>query len=343
MDSPPSGQTRSQSPAPPEPETLRPRISEGSSAVAQPEPAQNPQQNAEKPRHRSYRPSHKATLIGLGVVMVILAVNAIALGFVLVRQSKNEDLFDKGQVSISTDDLNKLGINRDVIGDSGVELIVSPDAQFKGKISVAGDTTVSGQVFLNNKLTGTDATITQLQAGKTIFNELNVNGAGTLTTLNLREDLVVEGRTRLQGAVSISQLLTVNSSAGISGNLSVGGTLSVASFSAQAIRVSGHLLSSGPTPSVGPGSAIGSNGTVTVSGNDLAGTISINVGAGGSGGTLVNLAFRAQYGSAPRVVISPVGVGGSFYVTNTSVGGFSVGVNSGLSPGGYKINYIVVQ
>lgn len=344
MDNQPSPPTQNQQPLPPQPETLKPRVADAPiQAQTPPSTAQYPGQNLAKPRHRSYRPSHKATLIGLAVVMLIIFINAVALGFVLVRQSKNEDLFDKGQVSISTDDLNKLGINRDVIGDSGVELTVGPDTKFKGTVSVASDATISGQVFLNNKLTGTDATITQLQAGKTTFNELNVNGNGTITALNLRKDLVVEGQTRLQGPVTISQLLTVNSSLGVSGNLSVGGTLSINSLSVQVIRVSGHLLTSGPTPSVGPGSAIGSNGTVSVSGNDAAGTISINVGAGGSGGTLVNLAFRSQYGSAPRVVISPVGSGGTFYVTGTSVGGFSVGINSGLSPGGYKINYIVAQ
>ena len=342
MEGQPSSQTQNQQNAPPAPESLQPRIADAP-VSASPAANQVATQKNDKPRHHTYRPSHRATFIGLAVVMLILVINAGALGFVLVKQSQDEDLFDKGQVSISTDDLNKLGINRDVIGDTGVELTVAPDAQFKGKITVAGNTTLGGQVFLNNKLTGTDASIAQLQAGNTTFNELNVNGDGTITNLNLRRDLVVDGQTRLQGPVTINQLLTVNSSLGVSGNLSVGGTLSITSLSAQVIRVSGHLITSGPTPSVGPGSAIGNNGTVSISGNDAAGTISINVGAGGTGGTLVNLAFRSQYGSAPRVVISPVGAGGSFYVTNVSVGGFSVGVNSGLSPGGYKINYIIAQ
>jgi hypothetical protein len=141
----------------------------------------------------------------------------------------------------------------------------------------------------------------------------------------------------------VTQLLSVTNNLNVSGNLAIGGTLSVNTLSVQAIAVKGHIVTSGSTPSVVRGSATGSNGTVSISGNDTAGTISINIGAGASSGTLATVAFRAQFGNSPKVVISPVGIGGSFYVSNISIGGFSVGINSGLPPGGYKINYIALQ
>ena len=343
MDSTPSPQQTNQSDGSAEAEVLKPRsdTASASSAPSQPSAASA----AKKPRHRSYRPSHRATFIGLAVVVAILAINAVILELVLKKQAKNETLLTKGQVTISTADLNRLGIDRNAIGSSGVQLTVAPDAQFKGKLTVAGGTVISGQLTLNSKLSGTDANLTQLQAGETSVAKLNVNGDSTASSLNLRKDLVVSGLSQLQGPVTLKQLLTVNSNATITGNLSVGGVLSVNTFSVQSLVVNGHLISSGAAPSVSPGGSIGSNGSVSISGNDAAGTVAINIGSGPNGnGLLANLAFRTVYASAPRVVISPVGLGANFYVNNITTSGFSIGITGSLSVGAsFRINYIVEQ
>jgi len=338
MDNAPSPASQTSSSAAPDPEVLKPRVAD-ETVSSTPAPAQptQPLSPTKPPKRRTYRPSHRATFIGLGVVGVILAVNAAVLGFVVKKQAKQEDLFNKGQVSISTEDLNKLGINRSVIGNSGVELVVAPDAQFKGKLAVAGDTSISGAVVLNSKFKASEGNVAQLQAGNTALAQLNVNGKSTLSDLNLRKNLVVTGITHLQGPSTFSQAVAINNSLTITGNLVIGGKLTVSTFSVR------HFGSTGSTPNVGKGSDIGSNGTVSISGNDTAGTVVANTGVGGGSGTLVNVAFNSQYSSAPKVVISPVGVGGSFYVTNITVGGFSIGISSNLSPGQYKFNYIVIQ
>src|SRR4051812_42036089 len=133
MDNPPSPPPNN-TPAPAA-EELQPRTVDSA-----PPPVNPPDSKAAKKLlHRSYRPSHKATLIGIAVVMLILAVNAVVIGLVLKKQAKKDDLVAKGQVSISASELNQLGINRGNIGDSGVLLTVAPDAQFKGKLSVGGN------------------------------------------------------------------------------------------------------------------------------------------------------------------------------------------------------------
>ncbi|HET6863584.1 MAG TPA: hypothetical protein VFH37_00040 [Candidatus Saccharimonadales bacterium] len=337
MDNQPSPQPSSQ-PAAPLPEVLRPRTD----AAPSPAPTAKTEQ-AKKPLHRSYRPSHRATLIGLAAVIAILAINAAVIALLLKKQAAKDTLNAKGQVSLSSSQLNSLGINRSELGPSDVQLTVAPNAQFKGTLSVNGSTTLGGQVNLNNKLNASSADITQLDAGNTNLTQLNVNGNGTLNTLNLRKDLAVAGVTQLQNA------LTVNNSATVSGNLTVGGTLSVNTFSARSLTsvtsltVGGHIITGGPTPGVSRGGATGSNGTVGISGNDTAGSISINIGAGAPSGTLANVSFSSRYGNIPHVVITPVGVGANFYVLNLSTTGFSVGVASGLPPGGFVINYIVEQ
>jgi hypothetical protein len=103
------------------------------------------------------------------------------------------------------------------------------------------------------------------------------------------------------------------------------------------------LVTSGSTPGVSRGSATGSNGTVSISGNDTAGVIGINIGVGAGGGILANVSFNSAYSTAPKVVITPVGIGASFYLASVSSSGFSVAVTSGLPPGGYRVNYITAQ
>ena len=338
----------------PQPEVLKPRVDDAGSSeasnISKIDPAKGKNSRS---FHRTYRPSHKATFIGLAAVVSVLAVNAIILAFVLAGHNKNSNLAT-GQVTISSAELNKIGVNSSTIGDSGVELTVNPNALFNGKMTVAGDVSIAGQLKLNSTFIASSANLTQLQAGNTTLAQLNVNGTTTLSSLNLRNNLIVTGTTQLQGAVDVNQLLTVNNNLTVTGNLAVGGVLSTNSFSARSLTststltIGGHVITQGSAPSVGPGAALGSNGTVASNGNDSAGLISINFGVGSASGTLVNLAFRTQYSSVPHVIITPVGDMGngcSFYIFNLSVGGFSVGVDGCTLPifGGYGIDYIVEQ
>jgi hypothetical protein len=329
----------------PQPEELKPRTEASSSTP----PTSTAPAPSLKPKKRSYRPSHKATFVGLAAVIIILAINAAIIGFLLKKQTKNDNVSSKGQVTLSNADLSKLGINRNTIGNAGSELVVAPNSQFKGTLNVAGDTTLAGQLLLSNKVSGTNASFTQLQAGKTSLSELDINGNTTASNLNLRKDLVVTGNTQLQGTVNLKQLLTVSNSVNVSGNLSIGGVLTVSTFSARSLTststltIGGHIITNGSSPSLAPGNALGSNGTAGISGNDAAGVVSINIGVGASAGTLASIAFHNEYSAVPRVVITPVGVPGEFYIFNLTTTGFSIGIASGLPPGGYRINFLAMQ
>jgi hypothetical protein len=338
MDNAPSPAIPANSGQPPAAVDLKPRSADT------PAPQATAKTQDKKPI-RTYRPSHKATFIGLAVVILILAVNAAIFMVVLKKQATNSNLSNKGQISISSEDLNRLGINRTALGSSDVQLIVSPDAQFKNKLSVDGNATIGGQLSLNSKLTGTEASFTQLQAGKTSLSELDVNGNGTLSTLNLRKDLVVAGISQLQGPVTVDQLLTVKNNLVVLGNLSIGGTFSARSLSSSSsLTIGGHIVTSGGTPGVTKGgTALGSNGTVSISGNDAAGVVSINIGAGATSGLLASVSFVNAYGALPVVVISPVGGGGNFYISSISLSSFSIAVSSGLPPGGYRVNFLAAQ
>ncbi len=343
MDNTPSPESNNQTDTSPAPEVLKPRVDEAPETTQETVSSVSSKDGDKKTRHKTYRPSHKATFISLAVVVVILAINAVIFGFVLKRQDKANELALNGRVTIDQSVLDKLGVNRSSVGDLGVGLTIGPTTEFKNKVSIDGDTNIAGQLKVNTKLSASNASLTQLDAGKTALSELNVNGASTVSNLNLRNNLVVTGTTHLQGTVTINQLLTVDNNINVSGNLSIGGTFSAHSLTSTGVlNIGGHVITYGSTPSVSAGN-VGSNGTVSISGNDSAGTVAVNVGAGGASGTVVHITFASKYSNTPHVVITPIGanISNGFYV-NRSATGFSIGTGS-LSPGGYAFDYIVEQ
>jgi hypothetical protein len=344
----PSSEPKEQTTETPAPEVLKPRDESGGSAEHS-EQANTPGRIIPKRRHQTYHPSHKATFIGLAVVVAILAINAGVITFVLKSQSKTSKKSDQGQVTISAAALDKLGVNNSSVGDLGVQLVVNPNAKFNGSVTVGGDTSIGGQLKLNSKFTATDASLAQLEAGNTSLQTLNVNGDTTTSNLNLRQDLLVTGTSHLQGPTIMSQLLTVNNNVNVSGSLSIGGTLSVNNLHTSSLvidsnlTVGGHVITGGSAPTAFRGGSVGQNGTVSISGNDTAGTVVVNVGTGGGSGTLVSVTFRHGYTNTPHVVVTPIGASpGNFYV-NRSTSGFSIAVSGSVGVGSYAFDYIIEQ
>lgn len=342
-------ETKIKSSEPPTPETLKPQ-----DETVPPAPVVHSTigkgKESRMARHLNYRPSHKSTFIGIGIVVLILAANAGVIAFILRGQTATTSEVSLGGVKISPAVLDTLGVNKTSVGNLGTELIVNPNSKFNGKVTVGGDVNIAGQLTLNSKFSASEASLTKLEAGETSLSKLNVNGDGTISNLNLRNNLIVVGSTTLQGAVTVSQLLTVNNNLNVTGNLAVGGTLSARNFQASSLvsdttlTIGGHIITRGSAPSVSPGNGMGTGGTVSISGNDASGTIAVNVGVNSTGGMLAYVNFKMAYSNTPHVIVTLVGGPGvgTLYV-NRSAAGFSVGVNGSMPPGGYAIDYVVMQ
>lgn len=344
----PSSETDKSTDAP-APEVLKPQSEEAApSNDSSPTESKTPTQRIAVPSKRlrrgTYRLSHKATFIGLAIVVAILAINGAVIFFVIRGQDGGTGAqANREEVTLSTEALDKLGVSRNSIGDLGTELIVGPDSRFSGNVTIAGNTTVGGQLTLNSKFTASEASLAKLQAGDTSVNKLDVNGDVTAQSVNVGRDLAVAGITRLQGAVTMNQILTVNNSVNIAGNLAIGGSLSVRNFQVNTLTIAGHLISTGAAPGVSvAGGGVGSNGTVSISGNDTSGTVGVNVGVGSSAGCLATVSFRQKYTITPHVVVTG-SMPANIYLAGRTASGFTICTASPLSPGGYFVDYIVVQ
>lgn len=326
---------------PPAPEVLHPQSSEKKAAA---ESTTSRSRLSAQFRHTTYRPSHKATFIGLAVVVTILSINAAVIAFFIRNQDKSDSKTSSKEVTISSDVLGKLGVSRNPISNSGTELTVGPDANFKGTVTIASNVSVGGQLNLNGKLSASSMSLTSLQAGTTAFDSLNVNGNSTMTNVNVRKDLTVDGSTKLQGTVNIGQLLTVYNSVNVLGNLSIGGTLSMGNFQTNILTVGGKIVTRGSSPSVSKGSGLDSIDTVSISGNDISGTVAVNTGAGAArSGIVANITFVNGYPTTPHVVVTAIGAGVNGVYVNRSSTGFSIGVISISAAAGHAFDYMVMQ
>lgn len=299
-------------------------------------------------KRTTYRPSHKATFIGLAVVAGILALNgAIVMWLVNAQQAASAEEA-KETVTLSAKTLDSLGVSRNPVGNLGAELTIGPETTFNGKVTMGSSLSVGGKLELKGDFNAASGNFGKLQAGETALQQLNVNGDATITNVNVRTNLAVAGNTTLQGPVTMAQLLTINNSLNVAGNVAVGGTLSARNFQANSLTsgttltVGGHIITNGAAPNVGQGGAVGSNGTVSISGNDAAGTVAVNTGTGAGNGLLAQISFKNQYGNIPKVVVTPVSGYVAVYTTR-SIGGFNIYAASAMPPGGYAFDYIVMQ
>lgn len=331
----------------PKPETLTAQGDGASIADAYAAGDNIPARPVKALKRGSYKPSHKATFIGLLVIAAIIALNVGIVLFVMRGQTTAAEKA-RSEVTLSSETLNSLGVNKTAVGNEGATLTVGPDSKFNGTVTIGKNVSIGGDLQLNSKLTTTQASIATLQAGESSLGKVTVNGDVSADSLLLRKDLTVPGTTRLNGAVTIAQLLTVNNNVNVTGSLAVGGSLSVHNFQASSLTsdttltIGGHVITRGGTPSVTAGAGLGVTGTVTLSGSDASGGISLGIGVGNSGGMLCSVKFAMQYASTPHVVVTPVGRNLNLYI-NRSADGFQVYADGAIPAGGYAIDYIVMQ
>lgn len=332
----------------PEPEALSSTAQQSPGSGGTLAPSDEVKQVAGRKRP-SYKPSHKATFIGIGFIVVFLSINAAGLAWLLRSETEAQQELINNGVTLSSETLAELGVNREPVGEAA-ELTVGPNATFRGDLTVAENVSIGGNLQINSAFVAQEAQITNLQASEVQLEELNVNGDGTLSTLNVRENLNVNGTARFDGQAIYSQLVTINNSLNVAGNLAVGGVLSVRTFEANnltsggVLTVGGHIVTRGSTPKVTKGgAALGSAGTVSISGSDAAGTVAVNIGTGAGTGLLASVTFVRSYNKTPRVLITPNGgpVPG-MYINRTSTG-FTISTSSALSPGGYAFDFFVVE
>lgn len=222
-----------------------------------------------------------------------------------------------------------------VVGDPKQLLTVESDSVFTGKVLIRDGLDVAGAIKVGGSLSLPGITV----SGTSAFDEVTLN------------QLSVSGDVNVQGQLSIQEGLTV------SGPVTFSGTFSAAQFAIQSLTVeqdlviNRHIDAGGSTPGVSGGGATGSGGTVTLSGTDTAGTVTVNVGSGASAGALATVTFRNAFTGVPHVIITPVASQGSsiitgtqkFYLSSRTSTGFTIATSGALPSGSVSFDYFAID
>ena len=268
-------------------------------------------------------------------LLVFAVIIIVGIVVIVVASRVNRDT-GRAAVEIEGQELDQGAIDELVAAESNIGTVdqtitIGANAIFEGKILVKDSLDVAGSINVGGPLS---------------LPSITVAGDGTF------RDIDVSNNISIGGSANIQQALTVEGGATINGGLSVGGTISAAAISADSVQFTGdlqltrHIDTGGGTPGISRSNAVGGGGTVSISGNDVSGTVTINTGSSPPAGIFASISFRSAYNSTPRVQLTPSNSAAStinYYVTRNS-SGFSVGSTSVPSASTtYTYDYFITE
>lgn len=176
--------------------------------------------------------------------------------------------------------------------------------------------------------------------------------------LTISPDTLFKSNVTLQGSTKTDGDLAIGGNSTVGGNLTVGGLITAASLSVGSLTISsinlssnlvfgGHIMPFGPSPTARTSNGA-SGGSVTITGNDSAGTLIINLAGGTSGGELAIITFQSPFNTTPKVQLTPVNNASSTlnYFVTRSPSFFTINSGGGAPlPAGtsYAFDYLVTQ
>ncbi len=254
------------------------------------------------------------------ILVVVVAGLIVFIGYQRDQEGSGQDQI--GTERLTAEELQELAQSDTRIGDPQQLLTVESNTIFTGQVLVRDNLDVAGQISVGGSLSLPGITV----SGTSNFEEIQA------------ESLSIGGDTNIQGQ------LTVDGGIAVGGGGSFGGNLSAPLVTAGQLQLEGdlqvtrHIDTGGPSPSVNSGNRIGSGGTVSISGSDTAGTVTINPGGGAGNGAIANITFANAFNQTPHIVVTPVGRSVSYYITRTTTG-FTIHVTQSLSSGSFAFDY----
>jgi hypothetical protein len=284
-------------------------------------PAATSLENLEAPlpiQPSSLSPKKKLPPIIIIVIVSLVVVALIGAGVYSAATKKPTKKTTATQITINTQSLDAGTLTKltKQAGDTKTkqELVISPDTVFENTV-VVHDTVKTDK-------------------GLAVTGALDV-GSST----NLQGSVVIGGNLAVRGTLSVAGTLSADS-------LNVG-ALAITNLTASgSLNFGGHLIPTGAEPTVDTAIAA-AGGSVTVSGNDTAGTITITTGSGALlAGEMAVLHFHSGYKTVPKVQLTPVNVSAatmSYYATR-SPGFFTVDIAAAPAANtSYVFDYLISE
>jgi hypothetical protein len=265
----------------------------------------------------------------LFIFVVLVIATAGAMLYAIGSAKKSANPIVKTQ-SLTSKEIATLKGNTTFVGDSQQILSVQSSTIFEGQVLLRNNLEVAGTIKVSSPLSLSGLTVSgNSTLGQAAANILSVSGASTLQgDVSVQKNLTVAGASSFNGAVTageidVTNLVLVND-----------------------LAIPKHITTRAGIPVKSCGPAIG-DGSCSVSGSDVAGTVNINTGNATATGILASVTFTIAYAGNPHVNITPVGVNAGsleYYVTNRTATGFSIAtVNAPPTNSNFAFDYIIVD
>jgi cytoskeletal protein CcmA (bactofilin family) len=269
-------------------------------------------------------------VLAFGAVAIV-GICIVAVAYLMNGKTTTTASTTLSSQNLSPSSLAKLANNDATVGTSGQLLNIESNATFAGQVLVHQNLAVAGNLDIGGVLSLTN---------------ISVGGTSDLAQTSVSKNLAVAGITNLQGAVTIASSLQVSGSGNFSGPVTAPQITTTSLQINGELQLSHHITTNGSTPTSSGGSALGGGGTSSISGNDVAGSISINTGGSPPAGCFVSVKFASAYATTPHILLTPVGsaAGGLSYYINPSPSGFSVcDATSPPSGSTFGFDYFVID
>lgn len=290
-----------------------------------------------------YRKADVTTTL-LTFVGALVAAGIVVGAYAYITRNSNKPTQTSNKVTtLDKAELDKLEsfFGGNSAGKETEILTISSSSLFKNRVAIGSDLKITGGLQVS---------------GGTALADLTVDKTSTLGVTNVRGALTVSGPLNLQSPAILGAGATINGNLAVSGNTTLSGSLGVGTLNVRDLSISGtlnlngHLNVGGQTPTAAPDSAAGPGATATVSGNDSAGTVTINTGSSTSndnlGGSLVKVTFKNPFPASPVIVITANGRGAALLTPYTikTAGFFIIGSATDPAPRtSYSFDYWVIQ
>ncbi len=272
---------------------------------------------------------------GFNIYLLLFFLVVVIVAFIgFASYTSNKKAAEQSVISgqeLSQEDLTNLGSSDQQVGDPQQTLTIASNAVFNGRVLVRSDLDVAGTIRVGGALS---------------LPGITVSGTSAFENVQIANNLSIAGNAAIQGTLTVQQNLTVGGSASFAGQISAPSLSVDRLILNQDLQINRHIDAGGPTPAASRGAAVGGAGTVSVSGTDTAGTVSVNFGPGSTAGVIATINFANTFSQTPHVVITPVGssCAGLNYYINRTTGGFSIGTtNAGGSGASCAFDYIAID
>jgi len=251
----------------------------------------------------------------LFVLVVVVGAIVVIVGFLNgKKQPKSPTISNQ---TLTQDQLKQLANSDATVGDTGQTLTVQGNEIVTGQVLIRNNLNVAGSIQIANKLS---------------IPSLEVSGNTSLADTQIGTLQVAQGST-FQGIVTLQNGLNVAGAAAFNGPISASQiTVTKLIMSGNStLTIPNHIAFTGAAPgrTINFG-VLGAGGSSSVSGSDLAGTISINTGSGPQAGCFVTMTFNNKFTGTPHVTVTPIGAAAGLlqWYVNRSTTSFSICTNN---------------